>query len=64
MKIITISSADGRLIRDPASGREITGPTRVDGDDGFWIRRIAAGDVVIVREQAPDQQKSAAKELK
>lgn len=60
MKIITIKPADGRLVRDPVSGREITEPVRVDGDDGFWIRRIADGDVV----EVTDQPKASAKESK
>lgn len=60
MRIITIKPADGRLVRDPATGREITEPARVDGDDGFWIRRIADGDVVEVLEQP----KAATKETK
>ncbi|SFG29660.1 Protein of unknown function [Duganella sp. CF458] len=48
MKIITIQPVEGRLVRDPATGREVDGPTQVDGDDGFWIRRIADSDVAIV----------------
>ncbi|MGT2507909.1 DUF2635 domain-containing protein [Cupriavidus basilensis] len=45
MKSITIKPVDGRLVRDPTTGREITEPTAVDGDDPFWIRRLADGDV-------------------
>ena len=60
MRIITIKPAEGRLVRDPATGREITEPVRVDGDDGFWIRRIADGDVV----EVVDQPKVTAKESK
>ncbi len=60
MKIITIKPADGRLVRDPATGREVTETVRVDGDDGFWVRRIADGDVVVVN----DQPKASDKESK
>jgi len=60
MRVITIKPVEGRLVRDPATGREITGPTNVNGDDGFWVRRIADGDVV----EAADQPKSGAKEGK
>jgi hypothetical protein len=55
MKIITIQPVEGRLVRDPGTGREIQGPTQVDGDDGFWIRRVADGDVAVVDEPAESQ---------
>lgn len=42
MKIFPIL---GRLVRDPASGREVTAPIDVSDSDSFWIRRIADGDV-------------------
>lgn len=42
MKIYPV---DGRLVRDPATGREVTGPTDVPDDDPFWIRRLNDGDV-------------------
>ena len=45
MRIITIKPADGRLVRDPATGREVTKGTRVDGDDGFWVLRLDDKDV-------------------
>jgi hypothetical protein len=41
----TIHPVPGRLIRDPVTGREITEPTVINGDDPFWIRRLADGDV-------------------
>lgn len=55
MKVINIVPVEGRLVRDPATGREIEGPTPVNGDDGFWIRRIADGDVAEVSETADTQ---------
>ncbi|AXW48125.1 DUF2635 domain-containing protein [Ralstonia pseudosolanacearum] len=45
MQSITVKPVAGRLVRDPVTGREITEPTPVDGDDPFWIRRLADGDV-------------------
>lgn len=63
MKVITIAPVKGRLVRDPATGREIEGPTPVNGDDGFWIRRIADGDVEDVTiTNAPQPAKKGAKE--
>jgi hypothetical protein len=41
----TIYPAPGRLVRDPATGREVTGATAVPANDSFWLRRIADGDV-------------------
>ncbi|WP_083940893.1 DUF2635 domain-containing protein [Pseudoduganella violaceinigra] len=52
MRVINIVPVEGRLVRDPATGREIEGPTPVDGDDGFWIRRLSDGDVEEVAEAA------------
>lgn len=40
-----IHPVTGRLVRDPATGREITQPTEVPESDSFWLRRIADGDV-------------------
>lgn len=61
MKVINIAPVEGRLVRDPATGREIEGPTPVNGDDGFWIRRLADGDVEEVTENAESQPKKGAK---
>lgn len=36
-----------RLVRDPVTGREVTGATEVADNDAFWIRRIADGDVTV-----------------
>ncbi|MFS8930949.1 DUF2635 domain-containing protein [Cupriavidus taiwanensis] len=52
MKSITIKSVEGRLVRDPTTGREIAEPTPVNGDDPFWIRRLADGDVAEVTNTA------------
>jgi hypothetical protein len=60
MQIITIKPVEGRLVRDPETGREVTEPCRVDGDDGFWIRRLADGDVA----EVADQPKVSVKENK
>lgn len=37
----------GRLVRDPATGREVSDPdgTEVHDNDPFWLRRLADGDV-------------------
>lgn len=43
MKIIPI---EGRLIRDPETGREIKNETEVP-ETGFWLRRLADGDVAM-----------------
>lgn len=57
-----ITHAPGRLIRDPATGREINGPTTVPDNDPFWIRRLADGDVLPVAEaEAPATQASSRK---
>lgn len=40
-----IQPVPGRLVRDPATGREITQPTEVPDSEAFWLRRIADGDV-------------------
>lgn len=45
MKIYPV---EGRLVRDPVTGREITGPTEVLENDSFWVRRLEDGDVTIV----------------
>ena len=42
---MTIYPVSGRLVRDPATGREVTEPTVVPESDSFWLRRIADGDV-------------------
>lgn len=44
MKIFPV---EGRLVRDPATGREVTDPngTPVPDNDPFWLRRLADGDV-------------------
>lgn len=42
MKIYPVQ---GRLVRDPATGREVTGATDVPENDPFWLRRLADGDV-------------------
>lgn len=55
MRVINILPVQGRLVRDPATGREIAGPTPVDGDDGFWIRRLTDGDVEKAAEAAESQ---------
>jgi hypothetical protein len=38
---------DGRLVRDPATGRELTDPKGIDVSDSdpFWLRRVSDGDV-------------------
>lgn len=55
MKVINIVPVEGRLVRDPVTGREIEGPTAVNADDGFWIRRLADGDVAESNETTESQ---------
>lgn len=45
----------GRLVRDPITGREVTGPTSVSETDPFWLRRLADGDVT---QDAPKPEPS------
>jgi hypothetical protein len=42
MKIYPVK---GRKVRDPHTGREVTGPHVISDNDSFWIRRLADGDV-------------------
>lgn len=49
---MNIKPVAGRLVKDPATGREITGTTQVLDGDGFWLRRLADGDVEQVAEHA------------
>lgn len=41
-----IQPVPGRLVRDPATGREVTEVITVPDTDPFWLRRLADGDVV------------------
>jgi hypothetical protein len=58
MKIYPV---EGRLIRDPATGREVTDPkgTDVPENDPFWLRRLADGDVSDKPAVAPKATKGA-----
>lgn len=40
-----IKPVPGRLVRDPATGREVTDTVTVPDHDLFWLRRLADGDV-------------------
>lgn len=40
-----IQPVPGRLVRDPATGREVIEVTSVPDNDPFWLRRLADGDV-------------------
>jgi len=46
MKIYPV---EGRLVKDPATGKEIVNPegTEVPENDNFWLRRLADGDVSV-----------------
>lgn len=46
--MMRIYPVEGRLVRDPVTGRDVEGPTEVPEDDSFWIRRLADGDVTDV----------------
>ncbi len=43
-KMIKVEPVAGRLVRVPATGRELKEPTKVPADS-FWLRRIGDGDV-------------------
>lgn len=51
-----IAPAPHRLVRDPVSGREITGEVEIPDNDPFWQRRLACGDVVKVPAPAPSKK--------
>ncbi len=52
-----IKPVEGRLVIDPETGREITSETDVPDNDGFWLRRLADGDVAA----APDEKTRGSK---
>ncbi len=54
MGTMTVKPAEGRKIRRPDTGVEITEPIIVDEHDGFYIRCIQNGD--LVREESQDTQ--------
>ena len=58
MKVLPVP---GRLIRDPATGREFTTPLIVPDGDPFWLRRLAAGDAAPEAEEKPDDAKGGKK---
>ncbi len=45
-----IKPVEGRLVRDPVTGREIKGEVDVADNDGFWLRRLADGDVALATD--------------
>lgn len=45
-----IKPVDGRLVRDPETGRELKCEHEVSETDGFWLRRLADGDVALVAD--------------
>ena len=54
-----IKPAPGRKVRDPATGRELTGPLEVPDTDGFWLRRLRDGDVHTCALAAPETKKGS-----
>ncbi|WP_155831797.1 DUF2635 domain-containing protein [Hylemonella gracilis] len=40
-----VQPVPGRLVRDPATGRELTERMTVPDGSPFWLRRLTAGDV-------------------
>lgn len=56
MNTITVKPAPGRTIRDPDTGLELKEPTVVSADSGFWIRCIAAGDVLEVADKPASKE--------
>ena len=59
--MMKIKPVDGRLVRDPVTGRKLDGEVDVLDNDGFWLRRIADGDVAVV---APSTEKKTTQEIK
>jgi hypothetical protein len=57
--IVKIQPAPDRKVRDPVTGRELTGPLEVPDTDGFWLRCLAAGDVHLCAQA--DQPKQGSK---
>lgn len=49
MKIIPV---DGRKVIDPDTGREVKGEVTVPDNHGFWLRRLADGDVALAADPA------------
>jgi len=62
MKQQEIYPVQGRLIRDPATGQEVTAPTLVDVSDPFWARRIGDGDVTLAAAPARSIKKTGKEE--
>ncbi|SNT28950.1 Protein of unknown function [Noviherbaspirillum humi] len=58
MKVFPVA---GRLVRDPATGREVTDPagTEVPDNDPFWLRRLADGDVSAQPQTADNASQGA-----
>lgn len=51
MKVIY--PVEGRIVRDPVTGREVTADgVPVDENDSFWLRRLADGDVTDEKPKA------------
>lgn len=48
-----VQPVEGRLLRDPQTGREILGPTEVSDADPFYLRAIANGDLAEVPNNTP-----------
>ncbi|WP_075259042.1 DUF2635 domain-containing protein [Herbaspirillum camelliae] len=49
-----IYPVEGRIVRDPVTGRELTkAGVTVDENDSFWLRRLADGDVT---EEEPAEE--------
>lgn len=46
-----IKPVKDRLVRDPATGRELKEVITVPDSDGFWLRRLADGDVQLEQEK-------------
>jgi len=50
-KIRVAVKSDDIVLRDPATRERITTKGKVVPRNGFWLRRLAAGDVVELKEQ-------------
>jgi hypothetical protein len=55
---MNIKPKPGRLVRDPQTGRDVTGPLTVADGDPFWLRRLADGDVEL---DAPVEARAVSK---
>jgi hypothetical protein len=52
---VLIKPVPGRVVRDPVSMRPVPEGGREVPESAYWLRRLAAGDVVLT-DQIPDSE--------